>query len=108
GADLALGQALVARTGWRWQMACLLHVVASFAEGRLHLGYRSAALLGLTPLGPAGARFRGHEFHYATVVSQEEIDPLFAVGDAAGKIIGAGGLQRGSVFGSFLHLIDRA
>ena len=108
GGYMVLGKGLVDGTGCRWQMAGLLPLVTSFAERRLHLGYRSAALLGLTPLGPAGARFRGHEFHYATVVSQEEIDPLFAVGDAAGKIIGAGGLQRGSVFGSFLHLIDRA
>ena len=42
----------------------------SFAERRLHLGYREAAVLGETPLGKRGARFRGHEFHYATVVSE--------------------------------------
>jgi cobyrinic acid a,c-diamide synthase len=85
-----------------------LPLVTSFAERRLHLGYRCAALVGRNPLGAAGARFRGHEFHYAGVVYQGPSDPLLAVTDAAGRDLGEGGLQRGSVFGSFIHLIDRS
>jgi cobyrinic acid a,c-diamide synthase len=107
GGYMVLGNALVDGGGRQWQMAGLLPLVTSFADRRLHLGYRSAVLLGPTPLGAAGARFRGHEFHYATIVSQEEVDPLFAMEDAAGRVIGAGGLRHGFVFGSFLHLIDR-
>jgi cobyrinic acid a,c-diamide synthase len=34
---------------------------------RLTLGYREASTLVASPLGPAGTRLRGHEFHYATV-----------------------------------------
>ena len=59
------------------------------------------------PLGAAGTRFRGHEFHYATVVVERGADPFLAVTDAAGTPLGGYGLQRGSVFGSFIHLIDR-
>lgn len=33
---------------------------------RLALGYRHAELLVDTPIGPAGTRLRGHEFHYST------------------------------------------
>jgi cobyrinic acid a,c-diamide synthase len=108
GGYMVLGKALVDGDGIHRQMAGLLPLVTSFAERRLHLGYRSAVLVGSTPLGAARARFRGHEFHYASVVNQEEGDPLFAIEDAAGSNIGAGGLRYGSVFGSFLHLIDRA
>ena len=63
---MVLGRALVDGEGRRREMAGLLPLVTSFAERRLHLGYRSARLLGETALGAAGARFRGHEFHYAT------------------------------------------
>ena len=54
------------RTGARHAMAGLLGHATSFAARRLHLGYREARLLADGPLGRAGARLRGHEFHYAT------------------------------------------
>ena len=34
-------------------------------------------LLADTALGKLGTRFRGHEFHYATVVEEGEENPLF-------------------------------
>jgi hypothetical protein len=88
-------------------MAGLLPLVTSFAKSRLHLGYRCAALCEDGPLGPSGSRFRGHEFHYATVVREDGAAPFLSVSDAAGTDLGACGLRRGSVFGSFIHLIDR-
>jgi len=59
------------------------------------------------PFGPSRSRFRGHEFHYAAVVEESPEGPLLSVRDAAGTDLGACGLRRGSVFGSFIHLIDR-
>jgi cobyrinic acid a,c-diamide synthase len=88
-------------------MAGLLPLRTSFAERRLHLGYRRARLLRDGPLGPAGTRFRGHEFHYSSVLVEGAADPLFAAEDALGNDLGPAGLQRGRVCGSFLHLIDR-
>ena len=35
--------------------------------GRLTLGYRSATVQTLSPIGPPGTVVRGHEFHYSTV-----------------------------------------
>ena len=34
-------------------------------------------------------------------------EPLFACDDARGRPLGASGRRAGTVFGSFLHLIDR-
>jgi cobyrinic acid a,c-diamide synthase len=59
-------------------------------------------------LGKAGGALRGHEFHYATVVSEGAGESLFEVEDSACRKLGRQGRRQGSVFGSFLHLIDEA
>lgn len=107
GGYMALGESLTDAAGQPHRMAGLLPVSTSFAARRLHLGYREAALVADGPLGGAGARFRGHEFHYATI-DAEAGEPLFAAADASGRDLGAAGLRRAGVFGSFIHLIDRA
>lgn len=106
GGHMVLGEALTDAQGQRHPMAALLPLQTSFAECRLHLGYRSATLLGATPFGPAGSGFRGHEFHYATVLREADAKPLWSISDAAGADLGHCGLRSGSVFGSFIHLID--
>ena len=107
GGYMVLGQALIDPEERRHTMAGLLPLQTSFAERRLHLGYRSATLLGYTPLNRADSGFRGHEFHYATVVHEDDADPLWSISDAVGVDLGRCGSRRGSVFGSFIHLIDR-
>jgi len=107
GGFMVLGQGLIDAQGERHSMAGLLPVTSSFAKPSLHLGYREARLACATPLGSAGAGFRGHEFHYASLVETEG-PPLFQVADGAGTPLGQAGAARGLVMGSFLHLIDRA
>ena len=107
GGYMVLGEALTDARGEAHRMAGLLPLATSFAAPRRHLGYRVARLLGPCPLGAAGAAFRGHEFHYATVVSEDDGGRLFALADANGAALGAAGLRRGSVCGSFVHVIDR-
>jgi cobyrinic acid a,c-diamide synthase len=107
GGYMVLGDGLIDAEGHKHRMAGLLPLVTSFAERRLHLGYRCATLLGEGSLGAAGTRFRGHEFHYAAAVHQGAADPILAVTDATGTELDTGGLRHGSVFGSFIHLIDR-
>jgi cobyrinic acid a,c-diamide synthase len=106
GGYIVLGEVLVDGGGRIRPMAGLLPLVTSFAERRLHLGYRCARLREDGPLGAAGAHFRGHEFHYAAVV-REGAGALMSATDAEGNDLAACGLRRGSVFGSFIHLIDR-
>ena len=107
GGYMVLGDALIDREGRSRRMSGLLPVATSFAERRLHLGYRRAILRTDTPLGAAGAVFRGHEFHYSTITRQGAGIALFSVIGAADEHVGAYGLRQGSVFGSFIHLIDR-
>lgn len=108
GGYMALGTGLVDGEGRRHSMAGLLPLEASFAEPRLHLGYRRAVLAAGGPLGPAGAAWSGHEFHYATVTAEGAGEPLFHCTDSAGRALGPCGRRRGAVLGSFIHLIDRA
>jgi cobyrinic acid a,c-diamide synthase len=106
GGYMVLGEALTDAEGHVHRMAGLLPLATSFAERRLHLGYRSLSLLQNGLLGKAGRRFRGHEFHYATTLSAGG-EALFTAADACGADLGPVGLRRGSVAGSFMHLIDR-
>ena len=108
GGYMVLGRGLVDASGARHAMAGLLPLETSFAERRRQLGYRQARLAAAGPLGAAGAGFRGHEFHYATLVAEGDGAPLFAAFDADGNALGAAGRIKGRVMGSFLHLVDRA
>ncbi len=108
GGYMVLGETLTAADGRAYRMTGLLPLATSFAERRLHLGYRDAKLLTAGALGTAGTRYRGHEFHYATTVSAGDAAPLFAATDSCGVDVDPSGLCRGMVGGSFIHLIDRA
>lgn len=107
GGYMTLGAGLIDADGARHALAGLLPLVTSFAARRLHLGYREATLLDATPLGPAGQRLRGHEFHYATIAEEGPGEPLLALADAAGHQLTTSGLRSGTVLGSFVHMIDR-
>jgi cobyrinic acid a,c-diamide synthase len=85
-------------------MAGLFSLETSFAKRRLHLGYRRARLLADCGLGLRGAVVHGHEFHYASIVSEGD-EPLIDCHDALGVSIAARGARRGTVSGSFLHVI---
>ena len=112
GGYMILGDALIDADGKQHAMCGLLPLATSFAERKLSLGYRRATVVDSTVPArarrflPAGARVRGHEFHYATVVSEGDASALFACESARGDELGTMGLSRGNVFGSFLHLVD--
>lgn len=107
GGYMVLGETLEDETGKTHAMAGLLPVRTSFARRHRHLGYRRVTLVASSPLGPLGQAFRGHEFHYATQVTDGGAARLFACQDASGQDLGTQGACRGSVLGSFVHLIDR-
>lgn len=108
GGYMVLGRGMQDADGTIHAMAGLLPLGTSFEKRKLHLGYRSVKTIAETPLGPLHARFRGHEFHYATVSSEGPGDRLFEADDADDAKIGRLGLVHNTVFGSFMHLIDRA
>ncbi len=105
GGYMVLGAGLVDAKGARHAMAGLLELETSFAERKLHLGYREAEFLRATPFGPPGTAVRGHEFHYATVL-REGGPSLARRRDATGLELARAGCAQGSVFGSFVHVVD--
>lgn len=104
GGYMVLGAALIDKTGARHPMAGLLGLVTSYADRRLHLGYRRAVLAAPMPGHEPGAALRGHEFHYSTILAQPD-PPLAAVADADGAPVAETGSHRGPVTGTFFHLI---
>jgi cobyrinic acid a,c-diamide synthase len=105
GGYMVLGQALTDAAGTVHRMAGLLSVETSFARRKMTLGYRDATLLADCALGRAGQNFRGHEFHYASIVAQGD-DPPFAMAvDAYGASPTPTGSRRGLVSGTFFHCI---
>ena len=105
GGYMVLGAGLVDADGQRHAMTGLLTLETTFAERRLHLGYRRARLVAASALGQAGAIVLGHEFHYATIVSATEA-PLVALTDANAVALTERGSRRDSVSGTFFHAID--
>lgn len=105
GGYMVLGDGLIDGDGTRHAMLGLLPLVTSFAERRRQLGYRR-----LTPRDGSGfdGTIMAHEFHYSTAVFEGDADRLFDAVDAGGVALGAVGLRRGNVCGSYMHLIDRA
>ncbi|MDO5631831.1 MAG: cobyrinate a,c-diamide synthase [Paracoccus sp. (in: a-proteobacteria)] len=104
GGYMALGQGLIDASGTRHRMAGLLGLVTSYEKRRMHLGYRRAELIAPMPGHPAGAHLAGHEFHYSTIIDQPD-QPLAHVTDAEGAAVPETGSHRGTVTGTFFHLI---
>jgi cobyrinic acid a,c-diamide synthase len=107
GGYMVLGQGIEDAQGVRHEMLGLLSLETSFANKRLHLGYRRARLLADCPLGRAGDDVLGHEFHYASVVSSSD-EPLVVCHDARHERVAESGSRRGRLTGTFFHVIDWA
>ena len=104
---MTLGRTLTDASGEEHAMLGLLGVATSFAQRKMNLGYREATLVADGPLGPAGTRLRGHEFHYASVTDRGSDEPFAMVVDAYGAAPTPSGSRRGLVSGSFFHAIAR-
>ncbi|RMF11154.1 MAG: cobyrinic acid a,c-diamide synthase, partial [Alphaproteobacteria bacterium] len=104
GGFMVLGEGLIDAEGVCHAMAGLLPFATSFAEPKLHLGYRRLAHAGALPWP---RRLRGHEFHYSRLVAQDDgAPPLFEVEDSRGRSLGPAGLRLGPVLGSYIHVVD--
>ncbi|SNT68551.1 cobyrinate a,c-diamide synthase [Paracoccus seriniphilus] len=112
GGYMVLGAGLTDAEGKRHAMTGLLGLETSYHKRRMHLGYRMARLDAPMPGLQAGATLRGHEFHYASILSQPD-EPLARVSDANGNLVAETGSHRvmpggGHVTGTFFHLISRS
>jgi cobyrinic acid a,c-diamide synthase len=112
GGYMAMGAGLIDAAGVRHEMTGLLGLATSFHKRRMHLSYRLARLAVPVPGHRVGARLRGHEFHYATILEQPDA-PLAQVEDATGSVVPETGSSQtfaggGRATGSFFHLIAEA
>lgn len=108
GGYMVLGRQMTDAEGVTHEMAGLLSVETSFARRKMNLGYRRAILAAGGTLGPAGTALTGHEFHYASIVTQGEDPPFASVTDPHGSAPAPSGSRRGLVTGSFFHAIAMA
>jgi len=103
GGYMVLGHALEDAHGISHKMLGLLPLITDFRSPKLHLGYRRLEQMsGFLKQ----KNLRGHEFHYAATLWQGNTAPLFRVRDALDNSFGTIGLQKGSVAGSFVHVLD--
>ncbi len=112
GGYMVLGAGLVDAAGLRHQMTGLLGLETSYQKRRMHLGYRHANLVAPFPGLAQTLALRGHEFHYASILSQPDA-PLAQIRDANGTVLPETGSYRatpdgGHVTGTFFHLIAGA
>jgi cobyrinic acid a,c-diamide synthase len=105
GGYMVLGQSIEDADGRHCAMTGLLGHATSFAKRKLHLGYRVARLLSDGVLGPRGQIVRGHEFHYASLITAGDDARFAEISDSEGRSLGASGGRRGCVTGTFFHAI---
>lgn len=71
---------------------------------RKALGYREVTLSADSPLGPAGTKARGHEFHYSELELPAAIPRCYRLSRRQGEAVGSEGYRIGNVLGSYVHL----
>lgn len=101
GGYMVLGAGIEDKQGTRHEMLGMLGIETSFARPKMHLGYRRARL------SHSDVELVGHEFHFSSLLSNPD-EPLAEVSDAAGRPVAERGSRRGTVTGTFFHVIDGA
>jgi cobyrinic acid a,c-diamide synthase len=96
GGFMYLGEALDERP-----MCGVLPVRTRMGPALRSFGYREVVTTADTVLGPAGTRFRGHEFHYSELVSPPPLSPAYRATGWSGE--GEEGWGDGRVLGSYVH-----
>lgn len=101
GGYMVMGQRLVDKNGKSYVMSGLLSHSCSYAQRKLHLGYRRAKITN----NKKEHIIHGHEFHYATTVDAGHDLPYADLTDVMGNPIGPEGGRRNFITGCFFHSI---
>ena len=101
GGFMYLTQAIVDGEGRRHEMCGALPGVATLGK-RLsrQFGYVEVTQQVDTPLGPAGLRYRAHEFHHSAIDAQQTVH---SVRKAANGARWSGGMLAGNTLGCYTH-----
>jgi cobyrinic acid a,c-diamide synthase len=86
-------------------MAGVIPADIALEAGALHSGYRDLRVASSCMLGPVGTRLRGHEFHFARLLSAgEDLNPAFTMHDSDGEPLGCEGWATDGIVASLVHL----
>ena len=87
------------------QMAGIVPVDLALEATLLQIGYRDLRVASTCMLGVAGARLRGHEFHFSKLLTgTEALSPAYTMHDADGEPLGCEGWAGRNLVASFVHL----
>ena len=92
--------------GATWPMASIIPGAAAMSDRLQALGYVEVETRADSILGPAGTRFRGHQFRYSTLEGDERdhrIDRIYNVAPRWGGAPFAEGYRVGNVLASYVH-----
>ena len=103
GGLMYLADAIVTLDGARHPMVGLVPGVAVMRDRLAALGYVEVETDAPTVLGPAGLRFRGHQFRYSELVDAGEIDLSYRIRRRRGGDVSREGYSRGSMLASYVH-----
>jgi cobyrinic acid a,c-diamide synthase len=104
GGLMYLTRAIVTRDGQRHPMVDLVHADAVMCERLQALGYVEVETQAKTILGPAGLRFRGHQFRYSEL---RDVEPgaasVYSVRRRRGGDVSREGYGAANVVASYVH-----
>ena len=100
-----LAQAIRTLDGHSFPMAALIPGEAVMRDRLQALGYVEVETRAASILGPAGIRWRGHQFRYSTLEPPppESLERLYTVTPRWGGAPFAEGYRDGSVIASYVH-----
>jgi cobyrinic acid a,c-diamide synthase len=105
GGLMYLGERLDDLDGSRFPMTGCFPLATRMLSRLKTLGYREVELADDSPLGPAGLRLRGHEFHYSEIVEiDSHLDRTYRVSRGSGSAAADEGYRANRTLGSYLHL----
>jgi cobyrinic acid a,c-diamide synthase len=105
GGLMYLARSLQTESGVRHRMAGLVPIDVEM-DGEVHrFGYRQILTMDDSILSPKGQFYRGHEFHWSRIRSQDPgIRPAYQMVNAEGDPIGYEGIQTSNLLASYVHL----
>ena len=104
GGLMYLTHAIRTLDGKSWPMAGLLPTQAVMNDRLQALGYAEVATAAPSILGPAGVKFRGHQYRYSTLDPDPSgVERVYRVQPRRGGAQAAEGYRIGNVIASYVH-----
>jgi cobyrinic acid a,c-diamide synthase len=104
GGFMYLARAIRDFEGREFPMVGLFPALTDMTRRRLTLGYRQVVVTADCPVGPAGLRTRGHEFHYSEPIGMPpDVPTAYEICDAAGRNRRPEGYRCRQAIGSYVH-----